>query len=159
MRYLVLFSTCYLIVQKSATRKLLKIVIHWKYTKLKCEKRTYLHLHPHDNFSLRDPLHHVHKSLWNLVKTFHGMFIGLRKRCPIRNSNVKYWKRFLDPEILSLETGGMGIGGGRSGSRQRGAWNPGPLPSSHGQERLFQRLSGNQGCSLLQWWISFRIQD
>ena len=23
-------------------------------------------------------------------------------------------------------------------------WNPGPLPSSHGQERLFQRLSGNR---------------
>ena len=60
----------------------------------------------------------------------------------IRNSNVKYWKRFLG-EILSLETGGMG-GGGRSGSRQRGGWNPGPLPSSHGQERLFQRFSGNQ---------------
>ena len=60
----------------------------------------------------------------------------------IRNSNVKYWKRFLG-EILSLETGGMGVGG-RSGSRQRGGWNPGPLPSSHGQERLFQRFSGNQ---------------
>ena len=62
--------------------------------------------------------------------------------CLIRNSNVRYWKRFLG-EILSLETGGMG-GGGRSGSRQRGGWNPGPLPSSHGQERLFQRFSGNQ---------------
>ena len=60
----------------------------------------------------------------------------------IRNSNVKYWKRFVG-EILSLETGGMGAGG-RSGSRQRGGWNPGPLPSSHGQERLFQRFLGNQ---------------
>ena len=59
----------------------------------------------------------------------------------IRNSNVKYWKRFLG-EILSLETGGMGVGG-RSGSRRRGGWNPGPLPSSQGQERLFQRFSGN----------------
>ena len=46
-------------------------------------------------------------------------------------------------EILSLETGGMGAGG-RSGSRQGGGWNPGPLPSSHGQERLFQRFLGNQ---------------
>ena len=56
-------------------RKLLKIVIHWKYTKLKM----WTCLHPHNHFALRDSFHHVHKSLGNLVKTFHWMFVGLQQ--------------------------------------------------------------------------------
>ena len=37
------------------------------------------YLHPHNHFALRDSLHHVDKSLGNLLKTFDGMFIGLQQ--------------------------------------------------------------------------------
>ena len=46
--------------------------------KLKCENDFKIS-HSDDHFSLWDPVHHIHKGLWDLIKALHGMFIGLKQ--------------------------------------------------------------------------------